>query len=153
MFDCHLIDPSVEYVPEYLLPVGCAGREELDELPLGDHDDLPPLLQIHPEKILDLLRDVLGFGHPATVREHQQSIPGSLGIALSSLLLAHIRRGPAYFVGLAQMLECQIDVGFRVIIGEIAAQGAHFPVLAAGIPVESERYAVEDHGLPGACAP
>ena len=54
------VEAVVKELPEDLIFIIASGLQELVELPLSQHDDLAELVRIHPEKLLNPIRDRRG---------------------------------------------------------------------------------------------
>ena len=129
--------------------------EELFELSLGQHDDLPELVLIQPDDLRDplihpgapldgacLARFLRGLG------EHR--IHGAPGILIFGAPLPGKMQDPLHFIVSAVLGELQDHLCIHRAADQIAVHHARLPVLAAGFTVKGEDDGIKNGGLPRA---
>ena len=138
----------VENPAENLLPGGCAGEEQVAELPLGNHGDLRVLVAADPQDFRDFFVDGLYLGDDLrTVRQLQFGLGLFRGCSAAAQCWSQVGRIASDPVVFAVVKENHLHIGGGVRRGVAGAEGGNIPDISAGLAEQGEADGVENGGF------
>ena len=143
-----LVNPGMEEFAENSLTLFGVGKQELQEIPLGNHGNLRKLVPVDTQDVPDLSIYIRLFCDYPAVRKPQFGFRTLTGKPAPALCRALVLRVPADGVGFPRIGELQFHEGRRFRAGIFGTKHARTAHAAAGLAVQGKGNGVEDGGLP-----